>query len=203
MLLQGQVGFQSLADGVNALARQGRAGQLMVDAVQGRFYELASRGLIYSAANQAVHALSSLSTTYTGLGVNNPIGSNRLVSLLDVCVALASAPAGIASIHLEGNAAMQAVIPTSLTAETVINNQLGNASVGVAVAWRAATLATAPTVIRAIGGGPVATGSLESPFIRDEVAGQICLLPGTFAGLGYITTAISAVASMAWSENPL
>ena len=203
-LFQGNVGLQSLGDGAtNVYARLSRFASLVVDENQGRFYELASRGKIFSAANQVAQALSTKSKTATGFILNNPIGSNVQVSLLDVCVALATAPAGISNIHLEGNAAQQAVIPTTLTAETVINNQMGNATTGVANVWNAATLATAPTVIRAIGGGPVATGSVNSPYIRDEVAGQLILLPGTLIMLGYVTTAISAVASMAWTENSL
>ena len=204
MLIQGNVGLQSLGDGApNVYGRFSRFASLVVDENQGRFYELASRGKIFSAANQAAKVLSSLSTTYTGFGINNPIGSNTQISLLDVCVAVATAPAGISNMHYEANTAMQGVIPTSVTALTVYNNQLGNSAVGVAAAVSAATLATAPTVFRALGGGPNATGSVTTPFIRDELAGQIILLPGTFIGLGYLTTAISVVASASWTENPL
>jgi len=204
MLLQGNVGNQSLGDGTpNVFARFSRFASLCVDEVNGRFYELASRGKIYSASNQAARALSLLSTTATGFILNNPIGSNVQVSLLDVCMALATAPAGAATIGLAANTAMQAVIPTGLTAETVINNQLGNSSVGVAQVWRAATLATAPTFIRAMGGGPVAASSISPPFIRDEVAGQVVLLPGTLVTPNAATTAISSITSMAWTENPL
>lgn len=204
MLLQGNVGFQSVGDGApNVFGRLSRAAALCVDEVNGRFYELASRGKIYSASNQAAAAMSALSTTATGFILNNPIGSNITVSLLDVCVALATAAAGISPIGLAGNAAMQAVIPTTLTALTVVNNQLGNAAVGVAQVWNAATLATAPTFIRMIGGGPVATGGISAPFIRDEVAGQIVLLPGTLVTVNRLTTAQSALVSMAWAEPAL
>ena len=204
MLLQGNVGKQSIGDGAqNIIARLSRAAALVVDECNGRYYELASRGALFSACNQAARALSILSTTATGLILNNPIGSNVQVSLLDVCLSLATAPAGAASIGLAANAAMQAVIPTGLTAETVINNQLGNLAVGVAQVWRAATLATAPTMIRAMGGGPVAASSISPAFIRDEIAGQIVLLPGTCVTPNVLTTAISAVASMAWTENAL
>lgn len=204
MLTQGNVGHQSLGDGIpNAFARFSRSAALCVDEVNGRYFELASRGKIYSACNQASRALSSLATTATGFILNNPIGSNVQIVLLDLCVALATAPAGAATIGLAANTAMQAVIPTSLTAETVVNNQLGNASVGVAQVWRAATLATAPTFIRAMGGGPVAASSISPAFIRDELAGQVVLLPGTLVTPNYLTTAINALTSAAWAELPL
>lgn len=204
MLLQANGGLQYVADGVSGVdAAAGRNNQLAVDEVQGRFYFLASRGKLFTAANQTAVALSTKSTTYTGFGLNNPLGSNIMLSLLDVCVALATAPAGISNLHLEANTAVQGVVPTTVTALSTVCTQLGNSSVGVGVAVSAATLATAPTVIRAIGGGPNAAGSVTTPFIRDEIAGQIVLLPGTFVGLGYVTTAISAISSMVWAENPL
>lgn len=204
MILQGNVGQQSLGDGTpNVFARFSRFASLLVDENQGRYYEQASRGKMFSASNQAARAISSLSASATGFILNNPIGSNVQISLLDVCCALATAPAGVSNLHYEANTAMQAVIPVTLTAETVINNQIGNPAVGVAQVWRVATLATAPVAIRALGGGPVASGSLTSPYIRDEIAGQIVLLPGTCILPGYLTTAISLVTSMAWCENPL
>jgi len=204
MLLQGNVGKQSLGDGSpNVFARLSRAAALVVDECNGRYYEQASRGLIFSACNQASRVLSALSTTATGFILNNPIGSNIQIALMDVCLSLATAPSGAATIGLAANAAMQAVIPSTLTTETVINNQLGNAATGVAQVWRAATLNTAPTMIRAMGGGPVAASSISPAFIRDEIAGQIVLLPGTLVTPNSLTTAISAVCSMAWVENAL
>ena len=204
MLLQGNVGFQSVGDGSpNVFARLSRYAALVVDECNGRFYELASRGQVFSAANQAARVVPVLTASATGFVLNNPIGSNVQISLLDVCMALATAPAGAAILGLAANTAMQAVIPATLTAETVINNQLGNARVGVAQVWRVATLATAPTFIRAIGGGPVAASSITPPFIRDEIAGQIVLLPGTAVTPASTTTAISSITSMAWAENAL
>ena len=204
MLLQANVGKQSIGDGAqNIGARLSRAAALIVDECNGRYYEQASRGLIFSAANQAARVLSALSTTATGFILNNPIGSNVQINLLDVCLSIATAPAGASTIGLAANTAMQAVIPSSLTAETVINNLLGSLAVGVAQVWRAATLNTAPTIIRAMGGGPVAASSISPAFIRDEIAGQIVLLPGTCVTPNALTTAISAVASMAWTENAL
>lgn len=204
MLLQGNIGRQSLGDGVtNVAARFSRAAALIVDEMNGRYYEQASRGLIFSACNQVARALTLLSTTATGFILNNPIGSNVQIAVMDFCLALATAPAAAATVGLAGNAAMQAVIPSSLTAETVINNQLGNGAVGVAQVWRAATLATAPTFIRALGGGPVATGSVNAAYIRDEIAGQLVLLPGTLVTPNAATTAISSITSAAWVENSL
>ena len=204
MLLQANVGKQSIGDGAQNIAgRLSRSAALIVDECQGRYNEQASRGLIFSACNQAVHALSALSTTATGFILNNPIGSNVQISLLDLCIALGTAPGGASTMGLAANTAMQAVIPTSLSTESVISTLLGSKAAGVGTVWYAATLATAPTYIRAIGGGAVAASSISPAFIRDEIAGQIVLLPGTCVTPNCNTTAVSALTSMAWVENAL
>jgi len=203
MLFQGNVGFQSVLDGSpNVFARLSRAAAMIVDQCNGRYYENASRGKIYSACNQAAQAYTALSTTFTGFGLNNPIGSNVQLALMDVCVAIATATGGAAGLSLAGNAAMQGVIPTTLTAETVISTLLGSKATGVGTVWNAATLATAPTVVRVLPGGAVAGSSITPPFIRDELAGQIILLPGTFIGTNRVT-ATSAITSMSWIETAL
>lgn len=201
MLLTGIVGAQALADGAQPNMRMDRLGAMMVSQMGGRYMELAMRGQLFMASLQSVVALSTLSATCTGFCLTNPNGSGKNIALLDVCVALASAPAGIASVHL-------AYGPKSTTAVTqttplTVRSGLLESAAGVGLAASSTTLPAVPVAIRAIGGGPVATGSVESSFMRDEVAGQIIIPPGSSLSLGYITTAISVVASMAWAELPI
>lgn len=165
------------------------------------YYELARRGQVFMACLQAVVALSTLNATATGFILTNPAGSGCNIALLDVCVALASAPAGIASVHL----AYGAKSDTAVTHTTPLTVRCGmlESTRGVGLADSAATLPAAPVAIRAIGGGPVAGSSITSPFIMDRVNGQIIIPPGSTLSLGYITTAISVVASMSWAEFPI
>jgi hypothetical protein len=200
MLLQGLVGRQTVADGAYPSVRCGRGAELMVSEFMGRYHEATSRGQVFSASTQAAIALSTLSTTATGFILSNPLASGFNLSILDICVALATAPAAAAPIHLAANAASQGTAVVHTTPLTVVNNLLGSTTTGVGLADRASTLPATPTVIRAIGGGPVAASSISPAFIRDEVAGQVIVGPGCNVSLGYLTTAISAVASMAWAE---
>lgn len=203
MQFQGLVGSVQYADGAQPAARQGKGGELMVSELNGRYYELTYRGKVFSACTQTAIALSTKSTTATGLILTNPLGSGVNLMLLSIQVALATAPAGISNIHLEANAAVQGTAVTHTTPLTVVNALLGANTLGVGLADSAATLPATPTVIRAIGGGPVATGSVAAPFIYDDVAGQIIIGPGTNVSLGYVTTAISVIASFFWAELPI
>lgn len=205
MLLQGQVGPQQLGAGVQANLALGKAGEALVSEFHGRFYSLCYANKVFSESNQAAKALTTLSTTYTGNLLYNPVGSGFNLIVLQCLIAIATAPAGISNIHHEGTQLVQTAALSGLTANTVINNNFGNAAsvVGVGLGYNVATLTLTPTIVRAIGGGPNATGSVTTPFINDEINGAIILGPGTFMGLGYLTTAVSVVATYTWAELPL
>src|SRR3990167_2014917 len=200
MFLQAQVGNQQQNDGATATLRACRGGELMVSDMHPRYYELTRQNKVFTACTQTVVTLSTLSATNTGFALSNPLGSGFNLVLLDVCIALASAPAGIASVHIAAQMLPHGTAVVHGTPLTVRNCLLGGSAAGVGLADRAATLPAAPVAIRAIGGGPVAASSLESPFIKDEVGGQIILAPGTNVSLGYVTTAINVMASMSWAE---
>ena len=77
--------------------------ELGVSEVLPRLYALNWSGLVYSAANQAAQAVSvALATTYTGLGIYNPLGSGVNLVPLKVKFALSVAPAAIATLGLIG-----------------------------------------------------------------------------------------------------
>lgn len=200
----GTVGEQFLQDGASPPAgfREGRLGELMISETRGRYAELTSRGRVFLAANQAATALSLLSATATGLILTNPAGSGKNLELLEICIALATAPAGVATIALAANVNTVAAAVVHGTPLIVRPALLGSSATPVGLVDGAATLPAAPVVVRGIGGGPVATGSVTAPFIKDEVAGAIMLSPGTAISLSAFTTAISVIASFTWAEYP-
>ena len=202
MLFQGQVSPVQLASGVQAPVALGKGGEMLVSEYQGRYYSLAYAGKVFSASNQSAKALTLLSSTYTGNLVYNPLGSGVNAILLQCAVAVATAPGGISNMHYEGTSIVQPTAPTTNTANTVISNVLGNTQVAASANYNVTTLPATPTIIRALGGGPNATGSVTTPFIVDDIAGLIILTPGTYLGLGALTTAISVVATMTWAELP-
>jgi hypothetical protein len=202
MLFQGQVSPQQLAAGVQANVALGKGAEMLVSEYQGRYYSLAYAGKVFSACNQAAKALTSLSSTYTGHLIYNPLGSGINAIILQCAVAVATAPAGVANMHYEGTLSTQSTAPSSNTANTVFNNLFGNTSIAASASYNVSTLPANPVAVRALGGGPNATGSVTTPFIVDDIAGLMILGPGTYLGLGYLTTAISVVASFSWAELP-
>jgi hypothetical protein len=201
----GTVGPNSFPDGGQPQGgfRLGNSGEIVVSELMGRYYELSKRGNLFIASNQAGVALSLLNATATGLILSNPAGSGRNLVLLDILVALTSAPAGIATLMLAGNVTQAQAATVHTTPLTIRNALLGAQLSTVALADSAATLPATPVVLRAIGGGPVATGSVTAPFVRDEVAGEIVVAPGMSISLSALTTAISVLGTFVFADVPV
>lgn len=157
---------------------------------------------VFLASNQATQAMSTaLSTTQTGFTLYNPAGSGTTLVIQQVTVAVSSAPAGIATIVYAANVNPLQAAPATNTVLTTRCAKLGNTTAGVGIAYSATTLAAAPVVVRSIG-GPVATGSVSSPYIMDDVQGSLAVQPGCYVSINSLTTAISAIVSMVWTEVP-
>jgi hypothetical protein len=199
----GQLSPPPAQAGISATLGLGRNTEVLNSQMHARFFYLTYAGQVYSICNQAVATLSTLSTTYTGLLVINPFGSGFNAVLLQCSVALASAPAGISTIGHQGITTIQKTAVTNGTPTTVYCGLLGGAA-GACTGSVAATLPTAPIQIRSIGCGVNATGSATTiPFALDEIDGSIILQPGTYLGLGYVTTAPAVIASYHWAELPI
>lgn len=205
MLAECRTGPIISAEGAVNPARTSKTGALVTLDAHGRYQEAVVRGNVFLAANTATQALSLNSGTATGLILTNPAGSTKNLILLEVCVALASLPAGQSNLILTGNNNPAAAIVTHTTPLTVRNALMGSGLGAVGLADSAATIPNA-NIMRIIGGGTaatVATSTAFPPFIRDEIAGLIVLAPGTCISLQCLTTAITVVASMAWEEVSL
>lgn len=157
---------------------------------------------IYTASTQAAQATSTaLSTTQTGFTLTNPAGSGKTLVLLEVNGALATAPAGAATIVLAANVNPIATAVVQTTPLTVRKSNLGVSGTGVGLAASAVTLPAAPVVVRGLG-GPVAGSSITPMQISDKVDGALAIAPGCAISLNSLTTAISGVWSMTWEEIP-
>lgn len=202
MLAEFRTGPVVSSDGTVGTGRTDKSGASVVTDGHARYQECSYRGSTFFACNSATQALSLNSTTATGLILTNPASSGKNLVLIEVCVALLTAPAGISNLVLTGQLTTSATAVTQTTPLIVRNSILGVSATGVGLAASAATIVAA-TICRPIGGGPVATGSVTSAFIKDEIAGSIILGPGTHISLQCLTTAISVIASMTWEEIPI
>lgn len=201
MLLQGNQGQGGKQIGQNLTVGMGEYSDLLVSELQARYYENVYRGIVFSAANSGVQALSVASATFTGLAVGNPAGSGKNLVLLDASFAVAAAITAVCSVAL-------AYAPiVALTAGTAVgpNSMLvGGGVASVAKVGASATLGAAPTVLRPLGGTGWVTATAQGQFsAKDEIAGAIIVAPGQLVCIEALVAAVSVVASMTWAEIPI
>lgn len=196
-----QVGPQRAADGVSVDIRQAKSAELVVVDAHGRYHEPGSRGLIFSAANQAaVASPAGLTAASVNFTLYNPIGSGYLLSLLNIAIALGAAPVAATAIWLVGNLNPAAAAPATVTLLNIINNLLNSQS-GVGKAYSTATLPAAPVIIRPLAFVDAASNNAAGSF-KDEVAGAIIIPPGCAVSIQALT-AVSLFAAMDWEEIPI
>lgn len=175
--------------------------ELGVSEVLPRLYALNWSGLVYSAANQAAQAVSvALATTYTGLGIYNPLGSGVNLVPLKVKFALSVAPAAIATLGLIGAYAATGGVTAQTTKLTAQNGIIGNTGTGAGIGLAAATIVT-PTWIDQLVDGFTAA-SLPSPSAPQFFEGLLAVAPGGFMGLGALT-AVTGLGAIFWAELPI
>ena len=170
---------------------------------------MATRGLyqeneaseIYLASTQAGVATSvGLSATQTGFTLTNPYGSGKTLVVLNINISQSVAPGAAGAFVASANVNPVAAAVTQTTPLTVRKANLGVSGSGVGLAASAVTLPAAPVVVRPIGGGPLATGGVQSSFINDQVDGALCIAPGCALSISSITTAVTAIIGMTWRE---
>lgn len=213
--LEGVVGEQFLSDGAEADFRLLPLGALATSTIHGKRFGDNYYNRTFFAANQASQALSLIGTaTYTGLAIYNPVGSGVVCSIEEVTAGLVSLPTAAAGVVLFGFTAVPSTITTALTTYPAKLQNLGGytSNATKTLAFSAGTLAAAPDtamapIMRALAsvlGSATVTAVLSAQAVaKDEVSGAILLEPGTGCGLVAVTTAVSVVGSMSWSEYPL
>lgn len=166
--------------------RQAKTGEANVTQTHGKYYEPASRGVLFTAADQAagVATVTSVSTTAI-LSLYNPLASGKRLTVKKVRVGYFSGTLGAGPIlHCANLAAAGVALPaiptsgTSLTPScTDIGNQSGAAAVGLV---RTGSTVTAPTVLApicSVGAGLASTADFAKQ-VSDDVDGEYVIEPG-------------------------
>ena len=163
----------------------------------------ARAGQLFTAANVAAKSVVAVSTTATGVILYNPVGSNKMLYVLDYSFSWTTAPAAV---HNLGLAIMAPNIttPSGLTAigsGVQDGRGFGNAGNSVAQAYDAATLPAAPVMRRVAGGCVYGSGVGESPYlITDFVDGAQGVPPGGAAVFAALTTTCVGIGHICWIE---
>jgi len=210
MLIQGQVGpiagLQSIAPGTNAPMRQGNLGDQIVSELHGRYFEANYRRALFNGAITGQVTTVALATTYTGLCLSNPVGSQVNLSLLKAGFGFLVAFAAASTIGLMVGYNSSTNV-THTTPVTPRSQFVGVGAAGVGLLDSAATLPTAPTLNTILGVG--LTGAITTvPSIMASIVdleGSIILPPGAYCAF-YTSTVSGAAAgafSFTWEEIPI
>lgn len=164
------------------------------------FLEQARAGRMFHACSAGAVTLSTVSTTCTGLALSNPAGSGKYLIVKTVTFAPSTAPAGAAVVGIAISTAPSETATTHTT-PMVVHNAItaGATSAAVGKADAAATLASTPLWLRAMG-SVVAASSISPAKYEEAVNGEIILPPGAVMSLSYLTTAAVGIASVTWVE---
>lgn len=193
-------GAQNQTDSTFFNARGGRQGDTIVSELHGPHYEQAFRGNLFSICTQGtgVTTTSALATTWTGLGISNPLGSGVNLVLLKFQAAQFAVGAA-ATIGIMGGVG---VLSASLTPQS---RKIGSGTTSVARGSASDTIST-PLLIATFGqvGSLPTTGYGLTPGLTIDVGGAIIVPPGSF--IASYTALINTSAlqfNFMWEEVPI
>lgn len=202
----GQVGPSVLADGVNAPARQGKGGELIVTELHGKYYEQSYRGNVFVATQTAGVILSTVAGTAASFSLYNPANSGKYLSLIrwDTVLTVAAGTPVIGAYMLAVNTNPIAAAVTG-TAVVPTPGIVGGTANAVGRPLTSATLPANPTLYRAfvnhLTGAITTLPNMPGFFL--EFDGTCLIAPGCAISIGQLnvdTTNASALNSVIWEE---
>jgi hypothetical protein len=209
MLMQGIVGQQNNPDSATpVIFRSGKQGDLSVSELHGRYYESNYRKNKFYGSNGATPSVTTvaLATTYTGLCLLNPAGSNVNVVIDKVGYSFLVAFPAAATIGLMVGFNPAGVTTYSAAASSGSASMIGAGNTPAARCALSATLPTAPTLHTVFGTGY--TGAITTTPQTMQIVdleGSVILTPGAYAAI--YTSTVSGAASLAgsfqWEEVPV
>ena len=211
MLIQNQVGpvatTTSISAGLQAPARAGQLGDMIVSELHGRYYETTYRRNGFVAANPTgvttvAFTSGTTVTGITGTVLYNPVGSlvNLVVNKVGFAFPVINTTVNTVILAAGYNAT---TAPSSITALTVRSNFVGVGAAGTGLVYSVATLPTAPNTIAHLASMPTATTLPATTFY--DLEGSVVLPAGAYLCL--ITSGATPTSgfqgSISWEEVPV
>lgn len=194
---RGQVGPQTLADGVEEAFRMGKSGETIVSELHGRYYEQAYRGNLYIA--QAIVTAPAAYSATAGVGgplIWNPPGSGVNVVCLAVSLGITVVSTVAAAIGLTGNVG-QTVAPTSSTAIDGNAPGLIGAASPKSKAYRIGTVVNGGSFLLPVADvhtGALTTDTGSARFV--DIGGAVIIPPGAWGAVAASAAATTLVAQI-------
>lgn len=163
------------------------------------------QGLVYTACNQAAATITLINTsTATGFILHNPPGSTKVLALLSAQFTYTTVPTATAIVFLAMSIAPSPTAHATVTALNVYKaDGSGVVTSSAARAYSASTTPNLPVYTRAMGYAPTTPATTGGLTVRAQLDGELCLVPGTYLQVSYITTAPVGITEMTWAELPL
>ena len=202
------VGVQNSTDGSVIQARGGKQGESLTSSLHSRYYEQVYRRNVFVGSNGATPSVTTvaLATTYTGLALINPIGTNVNLVLLKVGFSFLVVFPAVATIGLMGGYSALGTTTYTAAATNGLSTSLGSGVTAKGQCALSATLVGTPQLIQVLGSG--LTGAATTvPHIVDvvDMEGSVIISPGAYVAIytSLISGAASLAASFMWEEVPV
>ena len=186
--------------------RGGEYGQALFGSLSPDYYELVSRGLVFSGGTAATGVSHGTAIGTTGaFTLANPAGSAKNLVPLVCSMGYVSGTLGSGVVWYLANTNPAAAAVTG-TAIAVTKNKLGGGPGNVGLAFTTATLPVAPTILRpAWSVGPLLATTAVPPYlVVDRLNGEYVITPGCsltlHATCGAAGTSPLVVFGCAWAE---
>ncbi len=189
---------------------QGRNSELLVSQIHGKWFNAAARGVLFTfnvTAKTVPVTVSAGQITAAPFALYNPVGSNRLLELIDLDIGLVLATTVVNTISLYATTNVVSASGTFTTAGTAQSGLLNGTAGGVGVPYTAYTTVASctPLLWMPVGtfGAVTTTSNLLSHYVFD---GKAIVPPGALVILAASTaasTASSIDAQISWVETPI
>lgn len=194
------------ADGAQLPDRAGRMGDMIISELQGRYYEMAARGRLFSAF--AIVTAPVIFSTAAGTGgplLWNPPTSGKNVSVLAITCGITVVTTVAAALGLTGNTG-QTSAPTSTTAIDQRSSGLIGGQASVSTPFRVGTPTNAGNFffpLLQLGTGALTVDDICLGWI--DVGGAVVCPPGAWVSIAASATATTTVAQlgMLYAEVPV
>lgn len=204
------VGLKSYPDGnIPSEPRYGRTNEAIVQQANGKYYELASRGLLFAAADQGAGVAVQTSIGTTGnLSLHNPVGSGKRLVVCKVSAAYFSGTLTAGAFY-HGYNPVNTTLPTSGTSLTAVATGIGTSgAAAVGVALTGATVVAGKVLWPFASNLPILASSANDPFtLIEDLDGEITIDPGAVYQLLSVMGGTGSTPKMSfgivWAEIPL
>jgi hypothetical protein len=205
------VGVTLGADGTPGAqpGRFGKTGEQIVSSAHGKYYEATHRGSVYCASTGATGQAPGTTIGTTAMfTLWNPSGSGKRLKVMRASLGYISGTLGAGTIFYCVNNSPTTTLPSSGTAVTPVNCDIGAANNSVAKVGYGQTLPAGPTALRPFASiDAEAAASTPGPrIISEDVDGEFVVEPGCGLSLEGVTAAGTSPvmsAGFTWEEVPI